>query len=362
MHQPAIDSHLTDESDPAHACAVYSALHMGPLIRALISFTTAGYAALMFISGLVTASHLSVALRLSPALLALPVAVAAGRTRQPMILSLLTLLSLVALEIGINLNGLGVVDGLPWVSPGSLLVPVALATIWAWRWDFYAAMVISVFGPLPMLLFGHASDVQVLRYITYMALALCLATLLREFMRRNLLEQLRLQRQFQRQAHTDGLTGLLLRNRFFELAQRALDQASRAGKLSCMLYLDADHFKQLNDHHGHAAGDEALKTLAECLLEHTRNSDLIGRVGGEEFAMLLPGLDLQQAGARAEQLRKAAHGVLRPDGPMTISIGIAESLAGEGVEPLLARADKAMRQAKKSGRDKVVAAAATLTP
>jgi len=340
---------------------MYSALHMGPLVRALIIFTTAGYAGLILISNLLTTSHLSVALRLSPALLALPVAMAVARTRHPLTLSLLTLLSLVALEIGINLNGLSVVDGVSWVTPGSLLVPVALATIWAWRWDFHAAMVISVFGPLPMLLFGHAHDIQILRYVSYMALALCLAMLLREFTRRNLLEQLRLQRRLQRQASTDGLTGLLLRNRFFELAQRALDQAHRAGKPVCMLYLDADHFKHLNDHHGHAAGDEALIALADCLLDQVRGSDLIGRVGGEEFAMLLPGLDLQQASARAEQLRKAVHGVLRPDGPMTISIGIAESVADEGVEPLLARADKAMRQAKKSGRDKVVAAADDVT-
>lgn len=361
MHQPATDDRLRDEADPARAYAMYSALHMGPLVRALIVFTTAGYVGLIFVSDLVTTSHLSMALRLSPALVALPIAVAMGRVKHPLILSLLTLVSLIALEIGINLNGMGVDDGAAWVIPGSLLVPLALATIWAWRWDFYAAMVIGVFGPLPMLLVGPIDDIQTLRFVSYMGLTFCLAMLLREFMRRNLLEQLRLQRQLRVQATTDGLTGLLLRNRFFELAQRALDQTRRADNPACMLYLDADHFKHLNDHHGHAAGDEALTALADRLLDQVRGSDLMGRVGGEEFAMLLPGLNLQQASIRAEQLRKAAHGVLRPDGPMTISIGVAEVRANEGVEALLARADKAMRQAKKSGRDKVVAAADCVT-
>jgi diguanylate cyclase (GGDEF)-like protein len=191
-----------------------------------------------------------------------------------------------------------------------------------------------------MLLIGHADDLQIMRYACYRAIAACLTTLLREFMRRNLLEQLRLQRQLRWQATTDGLTGLLLRGRFFQLAARALDQARHAGKLVCM---DADHFKRLNDQHGHAAGDQALIALADCLLDQIREGDLIGRVGGEQFAILLPGLDLQQAGVRAEQLREAVHGVLRPDGLMTVSIDLAASLPlHEGVEALLARANKAM--------------------
>lgn len=357
MQQPTIKHHLTEESDPALAYARYSALHMGPLVRALIMLNTAGYVGLIFISSLVTSSHMSMALRLSPALLALPIAIAVARARNPRTLSLLTLLSLLVLEIGINLNGLGVTDGVAWVIPGSLMVPVALAAIWAWRWDFYAALVISVVGPMPLLLVGDATDAQILRFAGYMAVSFCLAVLLRDFMRRNLLEQLRLQQQLQLQATTDGLTGLLLRKRFFELAQRAIERARRDERPVCMLYLDADHFKQLNDQYGHAAGDEALVALANCLLGNVRGDDLIGRVGGEEFAVLLPGLNQQQGQVRAEQLRMAAHDVLRPDGPLTISIGIAELMPDEELEPLLARADKAMRQAKKSGRDKVVTAA-----
>lgn len=344
--------------------ATYSALHMGPLVRALILSTTIGYAGLIVVGELITISQLSVSVRLSPTLLLLSIAIVVGRTRHPLALSLLTLTAVLMLQIGINLNGFGVVGGLRWVLPGCVLIPVVLATIWSWNWDFYTALIISVFGVLPMLLLGPADDMEIIRYACYMTLAVCLTTLLREFTRRNLLEQLGLQRQLQRQATTDGLTGLLSRNRFFELAQRALEQTQREGEPVCMLYLDADHFKRLNDQHGHVAGDHALIALARCLVGQIREGDLIGRVGGEEFAILVPGIDLQHARARAERLRRAVHGVQRADGTMTVSIGIAAGLHlhAEGVEALLIRADMAMRQAKANGRDQVVAAATVAVP
>jgi hypothetical protein len=149
MYMSVTDERLSEKPQDKDEYAAYSALHMGPLVRTLILFTTAGYAGWLLISGLVTRSHLSVALRLSPARVSLPIAVIVGRTRHPLILSLLMLTSLLMLEIGINLSGLGVVGGLPWVIPDSLLVPLALAAIWSWRWDFHAALVISAFGPLP---------------------------------------------------------------------------------------------------------------------------------------------------------------------------------------------------------------------
>jgi diguanylate cyclase (GGDEF)-like protein len=176
-------------------------------------------------------------------------------------------------------------------------------------------------------------------------------------MARTLFEQFRLERQLREQANTDGLTGLLLRNRFLELARLVLRDAHRQQKPACGLFLDADHFKQLNDDHGHAAGDAALIALAAILRAQMRESDLIGRIGGEEFALLLPGLDMRQASSRAEQLRLAVHAVQRPDGPLTVSIGIAECLhVNEDIEALLARADQAMRRAKIEGRDRAVSA------
>jgi len=188
-----------------------------------------------------------------------------------------------------------------------------------------------------------------------MTIAIALSTVLRAFMARTLFEQFRLERQLREQANTDGLTGLLLRNRFLELARSALAGLHRQQQPACMLFLDADHFKQLNDQYGHAAGDAALVALAATMRRQMRQGDLIGRIGGEEFAMLLPGNNLEQARQRAEQLRQSIHQIQRPDGPLTTSIGITECppRCSDDIEALLARADQAMRQAKNAGRDRV---------
>jgi diguanylate cyclase (GGDEF)-like protein len=345
-----------DDPDQRREYAHYLAGQMGPMIHALMLVAVLAYTVATAASALVRSSPLPLWLRLAPALLLLLVAAATGRVRQPVLLSMLTLLCVLLLEIGINLSGIGHVQGQPWVLPG-LLLPVASSVIWLGRWDFAIAMALCALGPLPMLLLGAADGVHIFQYFVYMAIAISLSAVLRAFMARTLFEQFRLERQLREQANTDGLTGLLLRNRFLELARLALHDVQQLQQPACMLYLDADRFKQLNDDHGHAAGDAALIALAAALRAQTRQGDLIGRIGGEEFAMLLPGIDRHQAGLRAEQLRLAMHAVRRPDGPLTVSIGIAERRhVGETIEALLARGDHAMRQAKRDGRDRIVSA------
>ncbi len=334
----------------------YLARQMGPMIHALMLVGALAYLVAVIAASLVRHSPLPLWLRLAPLLPLLLIVAATRRVRQPQLLSTLTLLCILLLEIGINLNGLGDVHRQSVVLPG-LLLPVASSVIWLGRWDFIAAMLLCALGPLPMLLLGSIGSVQVFQYLVYMTIAIALSTVLRAFMARTLFEQFRLERQLREQANTDGLTGLLMRNRFLELAQLALGDISCRQQPACVLYLDADHFKPLNDEHGHAAGDAALVALAAVMRAQMRQGDLIGRIGGEEFAVLLPGLDLQQASARAEQLRLATHAVRRPDGPLTVSIGVAEcNHADEAIETLLARADQAMRQAKRDGRDRVVSA------
>jgi diguanylate cyclase (GGDEF)-like protein len=343
--------------DPHREYNRYLVQRMGPMIRALMLVAVLAYAMANAASTLIGASALPPALRAAPILPLLLVAAAARRVQQPRLLSLLALLCVLLLEIGINLNGIGRVQGQPWIMPG-LLLPVASSVIWLGSWDFTIAMTLCAFGPLPMLLLRTTPGVYVVQYLVYMVIAISLSAVLRTFMARTLSEQYRLECRLREQANTDGLTGLLLRNRFLELARLALADVCREQRPVCMLFLDADHFKQLNDDHGHAAGDAALVALAGVLRTQTRQADLIGRIGGEEFAMLLPGLDLRQARERAEQLRMAVHAIRRPDGVLTISIGVAEcNQAGEAVEALLARADQAMRQAKNGGRDRIVNAA-----
>lgn len=335
---------------------LYLARQMGPMIHALMLMATLAYGVAVIASALIRSSPMPLLLRLSLLLPLLLVATAARHARRPRLLSGLALLCVLLLEIGINLNSVGRVPGQPWVIPG-LLLPVASSVIWLGRLDFAIAMALCALGPLPMLVFGAATSVQIFQYLVYMAIAISLSAVLRAFMARALFEQFRLERQLREQANTDGLTGLLLRNRFLELARRALGDIRGQQKPVCVLYLDADHFKQLNDDHGHAAGDTALIALATAMRAQTRPDDLIGRIGGEEFALLLPGIDQPQATERSEKLRLAIRAIQRPDGPLTVSIGIAECRdADEALEALLARADQAMRQAKREGRDRIVCA------
>jgi predicted signal transduction protein with EAL and GGDEF domain len=248
------------------------ARQMQPVIHALMLVAVPGYIAATIASSFVSASEVSMLLRLAPALPMLLIALASHRTSKANSLSLLMLSCVLMLEIGINLNGIGRALGPAWVLPGSLLVPVATASVWPSRWSFVAGMGLSALGPLPMLLLAVGNTAEVIQYAVYMVIAVSVSTVMRAFMTRTLFEQFRLEQRLREQANTDGLTGLLLRNRFLELAQHVLDDMRIQRDTACILYVDADRFKQLNDDYGHAAGDLALVALADCLRAQTRET------------------------------------------------------------------------------------------
>lgn len=350
----ALENPQRADPDQRREYVHYLARQRAPMIRALMLTATLAYAVAVITATVLHPAPLPLWLRSMPLLPLVLVTWATRRARRPRPLSALALLCVLLLETGINLNSLGQPQGSTGVLPG-LLLPVASSVIWLGRADFVLAMALCVLGPLPMLVLGNASHVQVVQYLIYMVVAVALSAVLRAFMERTLFEQFKLEQRLRERANTDDLTGLLLRNRFLELARLALDEIQRRRQPACMLYLDADHFKQLNDDYGHAAGDAALVALAAALRSQLRQSDLVGRVGGEEFALLLPGIDLLQASGRAERLRLAVRAIQRPDGPLTVSIGIVECGHGtETIEALLARADQAMREAKRNGRDRIV--------
>ena len=166
----------------------------------------------------------------------------------------------------------------------------------------------------------------------------------------------------ERLATTDDLTSLLNRRAFFARADAARLLALRQRQPITLLMLDIDHFKQLNDRFGHATGDEALVKFAATCSDALREHDILGRLGGEEFALALPGTDLDGALLAAERLRQ---GVLDTrlltcgnSYTMTVSIGVVLIDPEEDLPDALARADHALYEAKRNGRNRVEAGSA----
>lgn len=171
----------------------------------------------------------------------------------------------------------------------------------------------------------------------------------------------RLIQQLHWRARHDGLTGLLNRRAMQEAIDEQLNRSRRVGDTFAVVMVDMDHFKSINDQHGHAAGDQALKHIAALLQTHVRSVDRVGRFGGEEFIVLLPGVGLAQAAQVAEALRSRLAGQQMPrEGEplaLSASFGVAE-WKGPSEEPsrLLMRADEALYRAKRAGRNQVQAA------
>ncbi|MCG7200395.1 sensor domain-containing diguanylate cyclase [Marinobacter pelagius] len=163
-------------------------------------------------------------------------------------------------------------------------------------------------------------------------------------------------------ATRDPLTGLYNRRESSRLLEEELERARRYNRPLALLWVDFDHFKEINDTHGHAAGDSVLKSVSQLLEDSVRSVDSVGRFGGEEFVIILPEMAVREAHETAERLRQRVSGQRYPlDGgapvPMTISVGVAVYPDhGADAAMLCAAADRAMYEAKRRGRNCVVMA------
>jgi diguanylate cyclase (GGDEF)-like protein len=160
-----------------------------------------------------------------------------------------------------------------------------------------------------------------------------------------------------RLAREDALTRLPNRRAFDEALAREVARAERSGAPLSALVLDVDHFKRVNDAHGHAAGDAVLAAVAARALSALRAGDVLARLGGEEFGVLLPGADLAAAAEAAERIRGAVRAAPVAAGertvPVTVSLGCATRAPGEAGASLVGRADARLYAAKAGGRDRV---------
>jgi len=179
------------------------------------------------------------------------------------------------------------------------------------------------------------------------------------------LENARLHEEVRRQATTDELTGLVNRRRFMEALETELERARMFETPFSVVLADLDDFKRINDDFGHHGGDLALKSFGRLLGEHVRDFDVAARLGGEEFAILLPQTRADAAAVVAGRIR---HALTRARIPvtdrdrvrLTASFGVAESSAGQSTDALLRRADDAMYAAKRAGKDRFVVDQAVL--
>ncbi len=163
-----------------------------------------------------------------------------------------------------------------------------------------------------------------------------------------------------RQATIDHLTGLLSRSAFTRRAHALLDSRQQHALPLTLMMLDIDHFKLINDRHGHAVGDQVLRQFARTLQDQLHDEELLARLGGEEFVIVLPGQAPEQAKFTAERLRRAVQDLHTAQGDarlkITVSIGLAGCAADEfapSLDELLARADQALYRAKAHGRNRV---------
>lgn len=176
----------------------------------------------------------------------------------------------------------------------------------------------------------------------------------------------RSQLHFMKRSQQDGLTGIANRPHFIEQAERALQACSKLGQEACVVLCDLDRFKAINDMYGHATGDFVLKQAVQACQAHMRVTDLFGRVGGEEFGILLSNCSPEQARQRSEQLREAIASMVMSRSGMesgvTASFGVSGTqLSGYELWQLMAHADSALYRAKRDGRNRVVVFDASVT-
>jgi diguanylate cyclase (GGDEF)-like protein len=229
-----------------------------------------------------------------------------------------------------------------WLSIAALVLASAMR--FAWTLDYA--------GETPAHLMLVPPVMQPLYAIFYGVLPILVATMLLNLVNDSLHQQLDLR------ASTDELTGLLTRRALREAAAEHIAQARRFRLEVAVLILDLDHFKRINDQHGHAAGDGVLRRTAQRLRQQLRPDSLLARYGGEEFVALAPVEDLRGARLVAERLRSAIGGVSLTEGAnpalaVTVSIGVTLIEAGEALEDALRRADLALYRAKQEGRNQV---------
>ncbi|WP_019570809.1 GGDEF domain-containing protein [Thioalkalivibrio sp. ALE11] len=223
-----------------------------------------------------------------------------------------------------------------------------------WRWGLTVVLLLATWG----VVLGSAAGAEEAEarlaglFVSFVLLAL-LAIAHREDTLRHW--QFAAMDRLVRMSTTDPLTGVANRRGFFDAAEAARHRTRLEGEPLTVVLLDLDHFKGVNDRHGHAVGDELLRRVARVLIDALKPGETLARLGGEEFGVLLPGVPLERAEKRAQGLRSEVEALCVQSGNavvrMTASVGVAAWMPEESIDAVLARADLGMYEAKAEGRN-----------
>lgn len=217
---------------------------------------------------------------------------------------------------------------------------------------FAAGALACVLPPLLSLAIVDAKPTVWVDFLVYLGIAVVCAAALWQHRIHAARASAELRVELERRAVCDALTGVLNRAGWSKQAETTLAAADESGRPVSLLYLDLDHFKTVNDRHGHSVGDAVIEQAAQLIRSEVRQHELVARMGGEEFAVLLVDAGLMHADAVAERIRAEFE---RNDEPVpgTLCVGVAERMPQEGLSALMARADAALLQAKRNGRNRI---------
>ncbi|HTJ93022.1 MAG TPA: bifunctional diguanylate cyclase/phosphodiesterase [Pararobbsia sp.] len=259
----------------------------------------------------------------------------------------------VLLQLTANELVKGTASPLVWMTPAVVAITVCAAPLWLTPIHFivgtalYYAAVAPFALSLPALLYDRGV------FAAWIVIALSTAVVFHFGFYRFRLKHFLLEEKLVDLASIDPLTMVRNRRAFFEAAEPVLAGAHRTNSVIAAFFVDVDHFKSLNDQFGHGAGDDVLRGVARTLRRLAADSGLVGRLGGEEFVVLVTRPDGWRATELAEQMRAQITLIARPDGHVTASIGVALLREGDTVTSLLDRADEALLRAKHAGRNRV---------
>jgi len=324
-----------------------------PLSTVTMAFTVVAFLIFVTARSHVAGMDLPLWPRLLCALAMLLLVAAIPKAPSTFVFGLIGVLYIVVLQIGVVINVEGVEKPLFWMLPAGMVIPICAAPLWLTPRHFILGTIAFYLAGLPFVLSVPFTHDDYVLCAMWVAIGIPTATTFHFGFYWFRLSHFLLEEKLRALAGTDPLTKLLNRRAFLEHAEQMLHETQADGEVVSVIFLDIDRFKSLNDQYGHARGDDALMEVTQVLNDAVPPSGVIGRLGGEEFAVLIRTHGPQRAAELADTLRILVAAILRPDGFLTASFGVAHRRPNESAIELLDRADEALLRAKHAGRNRV---------